>query len=453
MDTKAEIVRKGHGKNLIYQDYSYRRDSKFHKRQHWRCNDHHCPGRVHTINETPYNTVTVVHFVPHDHMPNALRALTTKIKAKLVELATMPENLAVPLQDIYDNYMQQPEIQQNTETLPLFSSCRSQMQRARTLMEPVVVNDVELEQSLSQLDLLIHFEEDILIMGSEENLKLLATSSTIYMDGSFKLVPTEFTKLLSIHGMYVGNVIPLIFCLMKNKTKDTYCNVFEILKKKLYEKDLKLEPDRVVSDFEEGQIEALRIHLPTSTHSGCLFYYTQSVWNKMMKCGVCTVYNSDENIKELMKKLLALPFLPQEVVAETFYQIECEPVIQKHACLQILCAYFEHTWIDGAFPVPLWNQYGQRMKTNFEMEGWHPKSIGKKQPTKQKFIKYLKDLFSESELTKGKARIGEVSNPLKKRYRQLDKKINKMTQEFEQKNTSKYMFLLELTHVVQELRL
>ena len=41
------------------------------------------------------------------------------------------------------------------------------------------------------------------------------------IDGTFKYCPTFFMQLYTIHGM-VNGYMPLVYCLLPNKTKDTY---------------------------------------------------------------------------------------------------------------------------------------------------------------------------------------------------------------------------------------
>ena len=67
------------------------------------------------------------------------------------------------------------------------------------------------------------------------------------MDGTFKSVPMIYCQLFSIH------VLPLVYCLLPDKRRNTYHNVLDIAKRRLADFDLVLDPDRVISDFERDR--------------------------------------------------------------------------------------------------------------------------------------------------------------------------------------------------------
>ena len=72
------------------------------------------------------------------------------------------------------------------------------------------------------------------------------------MDGTFKAAPRVFTQLYTIHAVYRDHVVPVVYCLLSNKTRATYHRVFDILKGAMATLGLVLNPETTMSDFESG---------------------------------------------------------------------------------------------------------------------------------------------------------------------------------------------------------
>ena len=68
------------------------------------------------------------------------------------------------------------------------------------------------------------------------------------MDGTFKAAPHLFTQLYSIHALYRDHVVPVIYCLLPNKLRATYHDVFDILKRVMATYGLLLNPQTIMSD-------------------------------------------------------------------------------------------------------------------------------------------------------------------------------------------------------------
>ena len=41
--------------------------------------------------------------------------------------------------------------------------------------------------------------------------------------------------------------------------------------------------------------------------------------------------------------------------------------------VKALAQYFQDTWINGPFPVPMWNVVDANLRTNNRVDGWHTK--------------------------------------------------------------------------------
>ena len=209
-----------------------------------------CPGWINTINASVEKD--------HDHFADATAAHTTDVKAELCKMAA--EHRHVPVKQLYTEFSRRPEIVAAAETLPGFESCKTQMHRARQQVMPPVPTariDINLEgewkETTTGQNFLLHQDEDILMFATDSNLRQLATTRTIFMDGTFKSTPRAFTQLFPIHGQYREHIVPLVYCLLPDKKQETYYNVLDIINRKLAEMELVFDPDYVISDFKTAQ--------------------------------------------------------------------------------------------------------------------------------------------------------------------------------------------------------
>lgn len=101
------------------------------------------------------------------------------------------------------------------------------------------------------------------------------------MDGTFKIVPTIFEQLYTVHGKYYGQVFPLIFCFMENRKKENYVALFRKIKDLCADKCLNFNPKFAMVDFEIAAINALNETNKETKIKGCLFHFTQCILRKV----------------------------------------------------------------------------------------------------------------------------------------------------------------------------
>ena len=72
-----------------------------------------------------------------------------------------------------------------------------------------------------------------------------------------------------------------------------------------------------------------------------------------------------DDVNKFVRKLMALPLIPEEHVVPSFEAMTT-------GVLERLVDYIDQTWIRSrTWPVVSWCVYGQTIRTNNEVEGWH----------------------------------------------------------------------------------
>ena len=83
------------------------------------------------------------------------------------------------------------------------------------------------------------------IFSTEQNLDLESTPQW-HADGTFKCCPALFYQLYTVHCVLNGHTIPLVYKLLKRKTKELYLRALNELK----EINPCLQPSQITIDFE-----------------------------------------------------------------------------------------------------------------------------------------------------------------------------------------------------------
>jgi hypothetical protein len=226
-------------------------------------------------------------------------------------------------------------------------------------------------------------EQRILIFGDNGLLDGLARADIWIADGTFKVVPNLFFQLYTIHFQFVRGINPAaLYCLLQNKTRNSYDRVMAVLKQLIPS----ASPAVILTDFEKAAMSAFADTYPTARVTGCYFHLNQAVLRKVNELGMKASYESDDDIRGMVRCLPALAHVPVDSVEEAFELLaESMP---EHEHMNELVSYFEHTFIRGRrqrgrgnnygpalFPIPTWNQFeaagdGIPRTTNI-VEGWH----------------------------------------------------------------------------------
>ena len=88
----------------------------------------------------------------------------------------------------------------------------------------------------------------------------------------------------------------------------------------------------------------------------------------MQDFGLQTAYRHDRGTYSFVRKIMALPFLPEREIRPMFEALHNE----VSGTLIDFAEYVSSTWINGSTWAPTdWTCYKQAIQTNNDVEGWH----------------------------------------------------------------------------------
>ena len=156
--------------------------------------------------------------------------------------------------------------------MPIFQGCSTQMHRSRHENFPTLPKtreEVQLEgewaETTAGQPFVIYQGEDMVVLSTDDNLRLLAKSQIIFVDGTFKAAPRLYRQLLTIHGLYCRHTMPLVYCLLADKKRESYYDCLDHVKRQMVTLDIVFDPPKILCDFEVGLISALRSQFPNAS--------------------------------------------------------------------------------------------------------------------------------------------------------------------------------------------
>lgn len=276
----------------------------------------------------------------------------------------------------------------------------------------------------------------IIMLGCAELLDGLARSQMWLADGTFKVVPTLFFQLYSIHFQFVNGINPVgLYCLLPNKTRHTYDRVMNQISRLIPMS----APTVILTDFEAAAMGAFRNAFPNARITGCYFHLAQSVLRKVNEVGLKTDYENRDDIRIAIRSLAALSHVPVDDVPEAFDLLAESMPVADH--IDEVVTYFEHSYVRGRrlrgrgdnygpalFPVETWNQVqaaGDGLaRTNNICEGWHHGLQSLLQCSHPTIWRFLEGLQSDCARQRASFLQGVtgVKHPAEKRYDVLRKR-------------------------------
>lgn len=278
-----------------------------------------------------------------------------------------------------------PDVQDDEDFVTEFRQLKTALNRKKREFYPPIphrMRDVNITDSWSETwshEQFVCFQDKrwgFVIFLTERNCSRLAACEEIFIDGTFKCSPKPFTQLLTIHGRYLGRILPMAFCLLRGKEVGLYQQVLKRIKQRIrHVTRQEFDIRRCICDFEISLIRALQTEFPRVTVKGCYFHFTQSIWRRIQKLGLATAYKRSKTFGNFAKQLMALAYLPTALVRQNFQLLHTSNtirrMIRRFPAAERLINYFNSTYILGQFRPAMWNVFNRysTCRTNNHVEG------------------------------------------------------------------------------------
>ena len=298
----------------------------------------------------------------------------------------------------------------------------------------------------------------ILIFASDNGLQLLRDSEDWFCDGTFKVCPEIFFQFYTVHARSNGRVIPCVFGLLPNKTRDTYARFFTELTNHVHQPD---DPSTILFDFELAAINAATDSFPTAEITCCFFHLCTNMRKKIQAVGLQDRYLNEPELSLHLRMVLALAFVPPVDVVESFERLHDLLREAYGDNLDEVLEYFENTYIgrfrrnapraNPIFSIAMWNMFHrthQEMpRTNNNIEGWHRRFQGLCMGHHLTFWKFLSTLKKEESVNRAEmAQIeaGHAPPAQRRRYMDVNERILNLVDNYG--NRELFPFLRGIAH-------
>lgn len=126
--------------------------------------------------------------------------------------------------------------------------------------------------------------------------------------------------------------------------------------------------EKFVMNFEMALWSAVRSIFPMAKLLGCAIHWKQAVNRKVQSSGLAVPYASHRPRQDFIRKVMTLPFFPEEYITRTFCHLASHAPVGL--CLDLM-TYMQEIWISGLWPSGDWTEFDQSIRTNKEIEGYH----------------------------------------------------------------------------------
>lgn len=409
METK--VISSIRGKPMLVINnfkFNFNKDIKSTKEKFWKCINRQCKVAAHTLGSTQNIVVTKL-TGDHSHEADTARLNRQVIGSSCKRKAL--EDLAEKPAKILKQAIQE-DFPTNLTTVDVEYIRHNIYNARRTILPPFprninevhkVLRDISVVTNKSEDFLLVNSESDnIVIFSCETNLCTLSTISRIYLDGTFDYCTKYFLQLFTIHGYINGHYIPMLFCLLPNKTAITYKQLFRLIISACLRKNIVLHIREVVMDFEKAIHSAVSDVWPDIKVIGCRFHLTQSWFRKIQSYGLTTEYKTDSSeIGRWLKQTFSLTYLDPEEVGECFV-LDLVPNMPQDSRVIAYADYLVDTYIseEATFPPSIWAEHSACLsRTTNSCESFHKhfnESLYTNHPNLFVFIEKLKDFQTDT---------------------------------------------------------
>ena len=360
------------GSSVWYQHFRYRKSTE----TTWRCVKSQtlkCNAKLMCLD----GEITVIG--DHVHLANHAEEEVSKCKSRQIKRAKDAKEKRTATGTIY-NEERNAMSEEAQQILPARKGAVKTLNRRRNDLYPKLPRDIDefIEKMQGGDDELVakyrktsdgehqfyHSsitcgDEKIVIFATQRDFYGLATAERWFFDGTFTVQPTNFQQRFSLHCSHPGTnqSQPVLYALLTSKSATIYKVLLKTIKEAcintlyLYNLSPTLKLKVITCDFESGFIPAIKETFGENVKfSGCHFHFSQCIYRHIQSSGLQKDNNNCKEFQCLVRKFMALAFLPLEEV-----KIKAEQMIADlPESLTGFGVYFQKTWIHG-MPPAMWN--------------------------------------------------------------------------------------------------
>ena len=179
----------------------------------------------------------------------------------------------------------------------------------------------------------------ILVLPLEKGLDDLESSKNWAFDGTFKVSPSLWGQLVTLHIIIGRLCVPRLFALLPDKKEASYHRLLPAVR------NLRpnCQPVTCLMDFEKVLHNSFVSLFPYSEVVGRVFHFGQSCWRKICALGESMRDTTDEIFQLKIECFCVLAFLPIEDVVNVFEDLSDDEDIPSE-----FITYFEITYSESS---------------------------------------------------------------------------------------------------------
>ena len=249
----------------------------------------------------------------HSHAPVASEIEKARARAEMKQRATQTTESTAAIRDAAEAGLSQAARAEMPRAADVMRSIARYRRTAGTASrEPATLEDLQLPVELqnttarpgspSERFLLFDSRNDeeyggrrMLVFASDWGLLKLADARHWLADGTFKVAPTVFEQLYTIHASEHGQVFPCVYALLPDKSEQTYRKLLQITKDAIEERLPEADGlgGTIITDMEKSATNAFRIVFPDKVQTVCFFHFCQAIWRKAQQLVLQAQYGAD----------------------------------------------------------------------------------------------------------------------------------------------------------------
>ncbi|XP_033731760.1 uncharacterized protein LOC117321452 [Pecten maximus] len=205
--------------------------------------------------------------------------------------------------------------------------------------------------------------------------------------------------------------------------------------------------EQCMLDFEQAAWQSIREVFPGVNLRGCIFHLTQALWRHIQELRLSRTYRERGATHNLIRMVLALPFLPPHQIRPTFdaFRGRC-PAEPGHPLSQFV-EYMRSQWIDSAtFPPTTWSAFESSVRTNNAVEGLH-KRLNRKTDNHPDMYVLIPLLQKEAAAVEAQIVSEDIECDNRRAYTAIEKKLSDATEKYINNTLSTTGFLKALAAV------